>query len=520
MNATGGQGRHLLGATAVSYLGLDIGTTGCKAARFDGDGRPLAFAYREYPLLSPQPGWAEIDSEQVCRECFAVIREAAPPPGDPIAAIGISCQGEAFTPVGADGRMLARAMVSSDSRAVPLVERFGQQFDPRRLYEITGHTPHPMFTLYKLLWLKQERPEIWDAARRFYCFEDLFQSRLGLEPGISWPLAGRTMLFDVRRHQWDEQILDRLELDPSRLARPVPSGAVVGAISRAVAGELGLGGEVLVVAGGHDQPTGALGAGIAAPGKAMYATGTVECICPCFDRPILADDLFRNNLCTYDYTLPDTYTTVAFSLTGGNLLRWFRDQWAQAEVEAAARSGDDPYELILRGLSAEPTNLVVLPYFTPSGTPYFDARLPGAVLGLRLSTTRGEFLRGLLEGVALEMRLNVEILERVGLPIAEFRAIGGGARSTVLTELKAAVLSRPITTLAVTEAGCLGAALLACSAHTGAPPRDLAAHWVKPRAAIEPNPQWATRYDEKFHTYRELYPTLKEFYRSSRRNVG
>jgi len=496
----------------VSYLGLDIGTTGCKAGLFDGDGRLLALAYREYPLLTPRRGWAEIDSGQVMDACREAIREAAAAsPGDPVAGLGISCQGEAFTPVAADGRILGNGMVSSDTRAEPILKPWSRQFGQRRLYEATGHTPHPMFTLYKLLWLREHRPEVWNEAAKFYCFEELMQSRLGLEPAISWPLAGRTMLFDVRTHRWQKEILKAVRLDGSRLAPPAASGTVVGTIASRVAKELGLPQNVPVVAGGHDQPCGALGAGIAEPGRAMYATGTVECICPAFDRPIFAEDLFESNLCTYDYTLPGMYTTVAFSLTGGNLLRWFRDQWSRAEVEGAARTGADVYELILRGLAPEPTDLLVLPYFTPSGTPYFDAEVPGMILGLRLSTTRGEVLRALLEGVAMEMRLNVDILDRAGLEIREFRAIGGGAKNPALTQLKADVLGRPITTLAVTEAGCLGVALLACAAHTGARPQELVDAWVKPTSVVEPDARRARQYEEKFAAYRRLYPAARKW---------
>jgi xylulokinase len=496
----------------VSYLGLDIGTTGCKAGVFDAEGRLVALAYREYPLLTPERGWAEIDSEQVCQACMAVIQEAAAAcPGDPVAGMGISCQGEAFTPVAADGRILGNGMVSSDARAASIVDSWSRQFGDRRLYEITGHTPHPMFTIYKLLWLRDHRPEVWKAAARFYCFEDLMQSRLGLEPAISWPLAGRTMLFNVREHQWQEEILSTVGLDASRLAPAVASGTVVGTIGPKIAGQLGLPENVLVVAGGHDQPCGALGAGIAEPGRAMYATGTVECICPAFDRPIFADNLFESNLCTYDYTLPGMYTTVAFSLTGGNLLRWFRDQWAQAEVQDAKHTGADAYDLILRRMASEPTDLLVLPYFTPSGTPYFDAEVPGTILGLRLTTTRGQVIRALLEGVAMEMRLNVDILARAGLEIHEFRAIGGGAKNHSLTQLKADVLGRPITTLAVTEAGCLGVALLACAAHTGAKPQELVPTWVKPTSVVEPDARRAKQYEEKFAAYRELYPTVRQW---------
>jgi xylulokinase len=243
----------------------------------------------------------------------------------------------------------------------------------------------------------------------------------------------------------------------------------------------------------------------------MYATGTVDCICPAFDRPMFEKNLFRKNLCTYDYTVPRMYATIAFSLTGGNLLRWFRDQWARPEMEQAARTGGDAYALILGTMPCEPTDLLVLPYFTPSGTPHFDAHTPGAIVGLRLSTTRPQVLRALLEGVALEMRLNVDILEGAGLPIREYRAIGGGAKSSVLTQLKADVLGHPITTLAVSEASCMGAAMLACSAHSGAPLQELVDTWVKPVSVVTPDSQRASIYNQRFAAYKELYPLIRDF---------
>ncbi len=497
----------------MSYLGIDIGTTGCKAGGFSGEGQLLSLAYREYPLLSPEKGWAELDSLRVIQACLDVVREAAAKcPGDPVRAIGITCQGEAFTPVSRDGCYLGNGMVSSDTRAASIAANWSHDFGVERLYGLTGHTPHPMFTLFKLLWLRDHRPDVWSRTAKFYCFEELLQARLGLEPAISWPLAGRTMLFNVRSHQWEQEILSAVGLEQARLAPPVASGTVVGEVAVNVAAELGLPRGVKVVAGGHDQPCGALGAGVVEPGAAMYATGTVECICPAFAEPIFAENLLQNNLCTYDHAVPGMYTTVAFSLTGGNLLRWFRDQWGRIEQEEARRTGADPYDLLLREMPSEPTDLTVLPYFTPSGTPYFDAEVPGAILGLRLSTTRGQVLRALLEGVALEMRLNVEILNRAGLHIREFRAIGGGAKNPALTQLKADVLDRPITTLAVTEAGCLGVALLACAADTGARRQDLVGRWVKTQQVVEPDPARAAVYREKSQVYQSLYPWMRKWY--------
>lgn len=493
----------------MSTLGLDIGTSGCKAVAFDTRGRQLALAYREYPILTPRDGWAELDSRQVCEACLSAVAEAAGAGGgDPVHAIGVSSQGEAFTPVAADGAILGNAMVSSDMRAVDQVALWSETFGAEALYAITGHTPHPMFTLFKLAWLRDHAPALWQQAARFLCFEDLFAQTLGLEPTMGYPLAGRTMLFDIKRHEWHPDILAALELQPARLATPVPTGTVVGTIPRAMARRLGLAAGAVLVAGGHDQPCGALGAGVIEPGVAMYASGTVECICPAFDQPVITPDLFRNNLCTYDFTIGGMYTTVAFSLTGGNLLKWFRDEWAAEQVRLATETDADAYSLILAAMSPNPTRVLALPYFTPSGTPYFDTETPGAIVGLRLSTTRGEVLRALLEGVALEMRLNLEILEQSGVPITELRGIGGGARNPALLQLKANVLNRPITRVAVTEAGCLGMAMLAHAAIEATNVRELARTWVTPLETVMPDVATVDHYAQQFAAYQRTYSAL------------
>ena len=480
----------------MNFLGIDIGTSGCKAVVFDATGRQLANAQREYALHFTGDGGAELDSTEVLDKCLAVIAEAAQQAGrGTVKAIGISSQGEAFTAIDATGKPLCRAMVSSDVRAEAYAKNWPLEFGEERLYQITGHTASPMFTLFKLLWIKEHRPDVWRNAVMFLCFEDLLQHRLGVAPAMGWPLAGRTMLFDVRRHEWSGEILDRLGLAPGKLARPLPAGTIAGTITA----ELGLAKDAVVVTGGHDQPCGALGAGATEPGTAMYATGSVECITPAFDRPVFTPALRRHNLCTYDHAAPGLYTTVAYSLTGGNILKWYRDQFAP---------GQD-YGEILKTAAPEPTRLLVLPYWTPSGTPYFDLHTAGAILGLRLNTTRGEILRGLLEGVALEMRLNMEILQESGCAIRELRAIGGGAKSVFWTQLKADVLGRPITTLNVTEAGCLGVALLACAAVTGQPARELARQWIQPHTTLTPRPAAARWYDEQFARYRQLYPILR-----------
>ncbi len=494
----------------MSYLGLDIGTGGCKAVVFSAQGKELASAYREYPLIHPQPGWAELDSEQVIAECFEVIREVNSKVADPVAAMCISSQGEAFTATDASGKALCNAMVSSDSRAKELTKSWSAEFGEERVYRITGHTPYPIFTLYKLLWLKNNAPEIWTSARWFLCFEELFLLRMGLAPKTSWSLAGRTMLFDVIDHKWSPEILSSLELDPKRLAEPIPSGSLSGIVPAEKARELGFKNEILMVAGGHDQNVGALGAGVTRPGMSMYATGTVECFCPILEKPSFSGELRENNLCCYDYTLPNRYTTVAYSLTGGNILRWMRDTLGQTEVHEAKERGVDPYTVLLEAIPDAPTSLLVLPYLSASGTPYFDTDLPGAILGLRLSTTKGEITKALLEGVAYEMKLNLTLMEQSGMHIDTFVATGGGTRNDRWTQLKADVLGKKIIVREVNEAGCFGAAMLACSAHTGVPAAECVERATSDKKTFTPDPIKAAEYDRKFEKYKQLYPVLKQ----------
>ncbi len=495
----------------MSWMGIDIGTSGCKAVVFDRQGRALASASREYQTLMPHEGWAELDSAAVIEACIAVLSEAAGRclQTDAVAGLGVCSQGEAFTALGPTGNVLTNAMVSFDTRAADLARTWPTQFGARRLYELTGHTAHPMFTLFKVLWLRDHCPDVWNTARHFYCFEDLLHARLGLEPAISFPLAARTMLFNVRTHRWDSEILAAVGLDEKRLARALPAGAEVGRLSAETARTLNLLPGALVTTGGHDQPCGALGAGVTAPGRAMYGMGTVECICPAFPTAVFSTELFEGNLCTYDFTAGGMYTTVAFSLTGGNLLRWYRDVWGAAEQRQAAEQKRSVYDLILDGMPEAPTDLLALPYFTPSGTPYFETHAGGAILGLKLSTQRGDVLKGLLEGVSLEMKLNVEILREAGVSISEFIATGGGAKNPRLLQLKADVLNRPITVVEVSEAGCLGVAMLACAALTAEPLADIARRWVRPVQAIQPRPAHAAAYEERFQRYRGLYRALK-----------
>jgi xylulokinase len=497
----------------MSVMGLDIGTTGCKAVAFDEAGAILARAYREYPLLHPLPDRSELDVHMLWQRVSEVLREVnGYVPGDPVVAMAISCQGEAVVPVGHDGQPLDNVVVTFDGRTLEQYRWWQKAVAPQAIFEITGMPLHPMYSLNKIMWFKSQRPALFKQAWKFLCVEDYMIHRLGLAPAIDYSLAARTMAFDVRRKQWSGQMLSWAGVDEDLLAGAVPSGACVGDVDPKVAAELGFRQKVMVVAGGHDQPCGALGAGIISPGIAMNAIGTSDVVCPAFAQPILSEQMRKANYSCYPHTYPDTYVTIAFNLTGGLLLRWYRDTLCQTEIATAQQRGQDPYDIIIDQASADPADVLILPHFVGSGTPTMDPLSRGAILGLSLSTTKAELTRAVLDCTSYEMCLNLETMASLGILIDELRAVGGGSKSARWLQLKADVFGKPVVSLQVSEAACLGAAILAGTAAGVFSSIDAAVKAsVRVAERFTPNPFQHALYEERFKRFCSIYPLLQEF---------
>lgn len=487
----------------MSYLGIDIGSSQTKAVVFSGNGTQLASFGVPYQFTVPQIGWMELDGKIVLEAAFKVLSEcaAAVAATDPVETIAASSQGEAFSPLDAQGRIMAPAMISGDSRATAVMDEFTQSFGLDKIYRITGHTPSPMFSIAKLLYIKKHNPEIWNKAVKYLCFEDLLVHALTGQAVMGWPLAGRTMLFDINNHHWNTELLDAIGLREDQFSKPVPCGTVVGTLLPEIAASLGFSQNVRVVSGGHDQIIGAFGCGATTPGTAMYAAGSVECFVPVFDNKILSDELCSCNLCTYDFAESGKYASVAYSLTGSNFLDYFIREFAPD-------CGKD-YARLVAEMPDEPTDILVLPYFTPSGTPYFDTITPGCIHGWRFGHSRGTILKGAEEGIALEMKLNFEFLRNSGIEMSQLIATGGGFRAKSKVQLRSDVLNLPITTIDVKEAGCRGAASLGMRALTGQtlPP-------PKATGVITPNPEKAEFYRDKFLKYRKFSNAMRNLSKS------
>jgi len=473
----------------------------------------LAHAYREYGEMYPRPGWAEIDPNKVWQCVAEVISEVAHKVrSDPVKALSVTTLGEAFTPIAEDGLFLSNSMTSVDNRAVKQTESWNHTLGKGRVFQITGMPLHPSYSLNKLMWLKEEQPEIFSKARRFLLYEDFAYFMLGLEPAIDYSLAGRTMGFDIRNKKWSEEMFSIAGINPAVMATPLPSGTMVGEIPAPIAEKLGLPKGTKAVTGGHDQPVNALGGGVVSEGVAVDGLGSVECVTVGFNKPPLNEKMLAANYPVYPHVKQGMYVSLAFSYTGGNLLRWYRNNFARDLMKEADLTGIDVYDLILKDVPDGPTGIYVVPHFVGSGTPYLDPDSRGTITGLTLGTTREQFVKALIEGITYELRHNLITLEEAaGVKINRLRAMGGGARSRMWLQLKADITGKEVVSLTVSECGCLGAVILAGVGIGEYSSVDEAVELlVSEKELFQPDPDMHEQYLERFAVYSEIYPALKE----------
>lgn len=487
----------------MSLLGLDIGTTGCKALLLSSEGTVLSVAYREYPLICPKPGWVELDPMVVWCAVREVIAEAAVKAGaDKVRALSISSHGESITPIGADGVPLYNTITSLDNRTVRVTETWEEKFGRDRLQNITGIPLHHKHSINRIMWFRESAPEIYRSTWKFMCYEDFILYKLGLEPTIDPSLAARTMAYDLAKGCWSKEILSFAGVDEGLLPSIKASGQPVGVLPPEVAGDLGLGERVLAVVGGHDQLCAALGVGIIDCEPSVDSIGTVEALAAVLPESVARQGLLAEGYPCYPHVVPGRMATISVNPNGGALFRWYRDNIAGDERLEASFAGRDPYDLIIEKSRKRPSDIWVLPYFAGSGTPSPNPGLRGAVLGLGFGTTRHDIAWAILESLAFELKINVAALSRLGVAITRVTAVGGGAKSIDLVQLRADVLGLPVAVPVVREAACLGAAMLAgCGLGEYTSLDEAASVLVKNAAVLEPSPEMVKVYEDKFEVY-------------------
>lgn len=489
-------------------LGVDIGGTGAKCVAFRDDGEQLALSYIEYP--NP-PGKVNLEAEVLADSVLHVIRQCvdALPDKNEVAAITVSSFGESFVPVDAQGRALTDIIMyfadSSSGEFDALVEKVGAE----KFMRIARIMPDASYSLAKMLYtLKVAERPVW----KFLLIAGYICYRLSGVAATDVALACRTLLYDVEGRCWSRELLDAAELSADQMPEVFEAGTSLGALLPEVAEKLGLPAGVKVVIGAHDQIVNALACGVVEPGDAMDGTGTTECIEPLFASIPEDAGFTAENYACIPYLDGRGYVTYAYNLSGGAVVRWYRDQLAKHLREQAKAEGVSIYDVLNRVCPSEPTDLIVLPYLQGmGGTPDIDPDARGVFWGVGMHTGLPELYRAILEGLTFEMAYNLERLEHYGVAPKRLYACGGGARSKVWLQIKADIWNREILPVATEETGALGSAILGFAAVTGEKDRcKMAEKFVRIGEPVRPNPAHVEIYREKFEKYKRLRRMLQD----------
>lgn len=496
----------------MSMIGIDVGTSALKGLLINDSGEQLALARAGYSQTFPKPGWCEQDPhlvEAALRSVISELAHAATRRGDRVRAVSMSVSGNEATLIDDRGEVLRPTIMSMDARGTEIVSWWSETVGRQLIYETTGIAVHPMHALVRLMWLRENEPSIFNRIDKSLGWGEYLAGRLGVQPAADYSMTSGSMAFDIRSLDWSDILLTHAQIDRNLFAATVPTGSTLGTIDANQARSLGLGPDVVVAAGGFDQAMAALGSGLIDSGDAGVGTGSWEALVVITDNPRTTPELLDCGYMSACYVTPGKYFTVANNSGGGSVLQWLADTLGAEEQREAQRLGVDHFDLLLSQCSSEPSGLLVVPHFAGSFNPWMDPRATGAIVGLTLSTSKVDVIRGFIEGITYEFRENLERLEAAGISVNNLVATGGGAKSDLWVQIRADIVGRPISTVTVKETGCFAAACVAGTSigvfnSTAEAIRAL----VKPDRTFEPNSRLAERYDELFANYQRVYPGI------------
>lgn len=498
----------------LGLLGLDIGTSGCKALLVDPQGIVLASASEEYPLLTPRPGWAEQEPEQWWEASIGVLRQLSARSealGVKPVALGLTGQMHGSVFLNADGKPIRPALLWNDARTAVECQEMEERVGLQQLREIAGNPALTGFQAPKILWLRNHEPDAYRQVHQVLLPKDFIRYRLTRGFATDASDAAGTLLLDLAKRDWSAEILGALEIPHDWLPEVYEGPDVTGHLSTKAAQLTGLPQGLPVIAGGGDNAAAAVGSGVVAEGTASVSVGTSGVIFAYSDQ--LKIDL-NGALHAFCHAVPGKYHLMGVVLSAGGSLRWYRDTLAAEEFAAARQSGRDPYELLMDQAAQVPPGaegLFFLPYLAGERTPHMDPHARGAWVGLSLAHRKEHLVRALLEGVAFALKDSLVRTKALGVQPEALRTVGGGVRSQLWRQIIAAVLGTPLQGLEVEEGPSFGAALLAgVGAGVFRSVEEAVAHCVRPQEkANAPDSDLKPLYQSLYHQYARLYPALK-----------
>ena len=501
----------------MSYLlGIDIGTSGTKTLLVDEDGNTRASKLVEYPLLTPQPGWAEQHPEEwwraTCQSIQAVLRKSRVKPAE-IKGVGLSGQMHGSVFLDEKGNVVRPCILWCDGRTAAECDEIMRTVGPQRMHELVSNPALAGFTAPKVVWLRNHEPEKYAKVRQILLPKDYIRYRLTGAYAAEVSDAAGTVMFDVKNRRWCNELLELLKI-PSEWLPPVyESYDVCGHVAPSAARATGLAKGTPVVGGGADNTCGAIGSGIVIEGRVMTSLGSSGVLFTPTDTPRVDP---QERLHTFCHSTRRQWYLMGCMLSAGMSLRWYRDQMAEVERAAAKKKQADVYDILMAQAQKTPLGaegLFFLPYLMGERSPHKDPFARGAFVGLSFRHGKTHMVRAIVEGVTFALRDSLEIMRGLGARLEQVRLIAGGAKSPFWRQVVADVFGLQIAIPKNTEGPAMGAAILAgVGAGVFGDFFETTERILPIASYADPNPQRHEQYDEFYSQFVKLYPALKGHY--------
>jgi xylulokinase len=486
-----------------AVIGIDVSTTATKAVLIDASGSVSAVGVAEYGFEVPRPGWTEQDPALWWDGTVAAVRSvlgSGVVPAEEVAAVGLTGQMHGAVLLDSGGAVLRPAILWNDQRTGHACDEIRAAVGRERLIAITGNDALTGFTAPKLVWVRDNEPEVWARIAHVLLPKDYVRLRLTGGYALDKADGAGTLLFDLAARDWSGEVLAALSIDPGWMPPTFEGPAVTGVVTRDAAAATGLRPGTPVVAGGGDQSANAVGVGAVSPGVVALSLGTSGVVFATTDEP-LRDP--AGQVHAFCHAVPGRWHMMTVMLSAAGSLRWFRDALAPGEDfgQLVAPAADVP---------AGADGLLFLPYLTGERSPHADPDARGAFVGLTVAHDRRHMTRAVLEGVAFGLRDGLDQMIAAGMPPpAQIRASGGGTASPLWRQILADVLATEVATVSTTEGAAYGAGVLAAvGAGWFGSVEEAADALVRISPAGSPGAD-ADRYAAAHEIYRELYPALK-----------
>lgn len=499
-------------------IGIDIGTTSTRAIIIDEEGNLKASSTKDYPLITPKPGWAEQNPADWWNAAIHAIKDSIKSsrisPKD-IAAIGLSGQMHGSVFLDKKGEVIRPAILWCDQRTQAQCDEIYKIFGYENFIKLSYNKALPGFTAPKILWLREKEPENYSQVAQILLPKDYIRYRLSGEYLTEVSDASGTILMDIPKRNWSDKILEGLKINREFLPDVYESGKVTSYVSRAAASVTGLVQGIPIVGGASDNAAGAVGSGIIREGLISDSIGTSGVVFANSKNPLYDSQGRVHSFC---HAVPGRWHLTGVTLSAAGSLKWYYESFGPSSKIKDSYAEAAGYELLDRQaeiVDAGSDGLIFLPYLSGERTPHADPYARGVFFGLSYLHDQNHFVRSIMEGVAFSQLDCLSLMRQVGIESDKVVLFGGGAKSSVWRQIISDVLSAKIVTLNVEEGPAYGAALLAgVGANIYKSVEEATSRTIKEISQTNPIEENVKKYENLYKVYKSLYEDLKDDFKN------